>query len=304
MVITVTGDNQHQAQAEVKKLVMAFATEHGALQVERFEAAEIEAEHILSAVAGTSLLSPHKLVVISDFETNKLLTERVENLVTSTPEDTTVIVIIGKLDKRVAYGKFLKKATDFREFTKLSPQDTVTWLVKVATEKGGQLDRGSAQYLIDFVGSSQERLSNEIDKLILFDPKVTRETIDHLSERQPSSTVFELLEAGFNGQSQKTLKLYEDQRRQQMEPLAIIGMIGWQLHILALVKMAKDKSASEIAKDAGVHPFVIQKSLQLAKNMALNKLKALVHHAVVLEEQLKSRTMNADDAVKHFLLSL
>lgn len=304
MIITITGDNQFQAQAEARKVVDAFIAKHGSLAVERFDAGEVEVEQILSSITAGSLLSPYKMVVIQDFETNKLLTERAEELVAQTPEDTMVLITIGKLDKRVAYGKLLRKSTDFREFSALSPQDTVTWVMKGAEEKGGQIDRGTAQYLLDCVGANQERLSNELDKLILFDPKITRETIDQLSERQPTSTVFELLDAGFNGRQEKALKLYEEQRRQQVEPLAMIGMIGWQLHVLALIKTGKDKSAADNAKDAGIHPFVVQKSVSLAKNMALSKLRHLVHHAVVLEEELKSRTMNADDAVKHFLLSL
>jgi DNA polymerase-3 subunit delta len=304
MVITITGDNRHKVRAEVTSVIEAFVAQHGLLAVERFEAAETEVEQILSAVSSVSLLSPRKLVFIQDLETSKSLTERVEDLVEQTPADATLLIEIGKLDKRLTYGKFLKKNSDYREFGALSPQETIGWVVESAKEKGGQIDRGTAQYLVDFIGVDQHRLSNELDKLTLFNPQITRATIDQLSERQPSSTVFELLDAGFNGQQKRALNLYEEQRRQQVEPLAMIGMIGWQLHVLALVKTGKDKSAADIAKDAGVHPFVVQKSMGLARNMALSKLRQLVHHAVVLEEQMKSRTMNADDAVKHFLLSL
>lgn len=304
MIITVTGDNQHQARAEITSVINTFSNKHGDLAIERFEAADTPAEQILSAVTGSSLLSPQKLVVIYDFETNKELVEQTEELLNQAPEETTVLIVIGKLDKRLAYGKLLKKASDFRVFGVLSPQETIGWVVQAAKDKSGQIDRSTAQYLVDFVGTDQARLSNELDKLILFEPTITKQTIDSLSERQPSSTVFELLDAGFNGQPGKALKLYDEQRRQQVEPLAMMGMIGWQLHILALVKTAREKSAADIAKDAGVHPFVVQKSMKLAKEMTLSKLKQLVHHAVTLEEALKTRTMNADDAVKHFLLSL
>ena len=304
MVITITGDNQHQVRAEARNIIDSFVATHGSLAVERFDAAEAEVEQILSAISSVSLLSPSKLVLIQDFEGNKLLAERAEELIEQTSESTTVLVIINKLDKRLAYGKILKQRTDFREFTTLSSQDIAHWVTQAAEEKGGQIDRSTAQYLVEFIGTDQTRLSNELDKLILSDPKITRDAINLHSEREPTSTVFELLDAGFNGHGKKALNLYEEQRRQQVEPLAIIGMIGWQLHVLALVKTAKDKSAAEIAKDAGVHPFVVQKSVQLAKQMALSKLRTLVHRAVVLEETLKSRHLNADDAVKHFLLSL
>lgn len=304
MVIVVTGENLHRVRAEITSVTDAFIAAHDALAVERFDAAEAEAEHILSAVSGVSLLSPAKLVIVQNFEVNKPLTEQTESLLEQVADDTTLLIVIGKLDKRLAYGKLLKKAADWREFNQLSPQDTVRWIAQASAEKGGRIDNRTAQYLLDCVGADQERLSNELDKLILFDAQITTETIDLLCERQPTSTVFELLDAGFHGQQQKALRLYDEQRRQQVEPLAMVGMIGWQLHILALTKTAKGKSATDIARDAGVHPFVVQKTQNLARDMSLGKIKQLVHQAVVLEEQFKTRAINADDAVKHFLLSL
>lgn len=304
MIITVTGDNQHQARAAINTIIDDFVQQHGALAVERFDASTSEVEHIMSAISGASLLSPDKLVVIEDYDTNKPLVEQTETLISQVPDTTTVLIIIGKLDKRASFGKLLKKQTDFREYAALSPQETVQWLVQAAKERGGSLDRPTAQYLLDYVGTAQERLSNELDKLLLFDPTITRRSIEQLSERQPSSTVFELLDAGFSGQYKRALQLYDEQRRQQMEPTGIIGMIGWQLHTLALIKTAGDRAPAAIAKDAGVHPFVVQKSIGLAKRMPLSQLKSLVHQAVVLEEQIKGSAMNADDAVKHFLLSL
>lgn len=304
MIITVTGENKHRVQAEIKSVIDSFTKQHGSLAVERFDAGEADVEHILSAVSGVSLLSDSKLVVIYDFDANKALTENAEQLITQVPGDTIVLVVINRLDKRLSYGKLLRKGTDFREFNALKPHEVVTWVIQATKEKGGQIDRATANYLTEVVGTNQERLSNELDKLILHSPTVTRQTIDTLSERQLTSTTFDLLEAGFNGRQNRALELYDQQRRQQVEPLSIIGMIGWQLHILALSKTAGTKSAAEIARDSAVHPFVVQKSLLLAKNMTLGKIKHLVHQAVVLEEKLKSRTMNADDAVKHFLLSL
>ncbi len=304
MVITITGDNRHQVRRAVASVVDEFTKAHGALVIERFEATDTPTEQILDAAGATSLLSPQKLIVIDDFETNKELTERTEELLQRLPDETTMLIIIGKLDKRLAFVKLLQKQTDFREFKQPAPQELPGWVIEAAKQKGGWIDRSTAQYLIDFVGTNQERLCNELDKLILFDPQITSANIDDLSEREPSSTVFELLDAGFGGRQEQALRLYDEQRRQQMEPLAIVSMIGWQLHILSLVKLASGKSASEIAKGAGIHPFVVQKSMSLARSMTLAKLKQLVRHAIRLETTMKSRTIDADDAVKHFLLSL
>ncbi len=304
MVITLTGDNRHKVKSELNRQINEFVKAHGPLSIERFDSSEHETEQILNAAVASSLFNDQKLVVIESFEANKTLTDQLETLLNQAPDETTVVLVIDKLDKRAAYIKTLKEQSDWRDFSSLSPDETIAWLVQAAKEKGGSLDRASAQHLIDFVGTDQLRLSNELDKLVLFNPKVTRQTIDQLTEPQPSTTVFELLEAGFKGRQEKALSIYDDQRRQRVEPIYIMSMIGWQLHILAVVKTAKQKSASEIAKAAGLHPFVVQKSLGLARDMSLAKLKSLVRQAVQLEVMLKTRTVDADDALKQFLLSL
>lgn len=304
MITTLTGDNRHQLKQALGKIVNRFESKHGSLAVERFSAEESSAEQILHALTAVTLLSQEKLVIIEDFESFKDLAESIDDWLDKVPETTDLVLVINKLDKRLGFVKLLQKSTDFQEFKPLDSHNAVGWVAKEVLDRAGQIDQGTAQYLVDCVGPNQALLSNEIDKLILFNPKVTRESIDLLSERQLSSSVFDLLDAGFGGQGKKALSLYEDQRRQRIEPLYIVSMIGWQLHILALVKTAKGKAPNDIAKQAGMHPFVIQKSSNLIRRITLTKLKQLVHQAVELEIMLKSRSTDADDAVKHFLLSL
>lgn len=304
MVITLVGDNQHARHQAARELITAFEAKHGALAVERFDAAEQDAEHILSAVESTSLFNPEKLVAIDHYESNSALTEQTEALLDKALSGTTVVIIIDKLDKRLAYVKLLKKETDYREFNQLTGNDIVSWCLQAAKEKGGQMDQATARYLIDYVGADQDRLGNELEKLILFDTAISRETIQTMCEPQPNSTIFDLLEAGFRGQHEQALRLYDDQRRQQVEPLAIMSMITWQLHIMSVVMFAGDRSGQTIAKDVGAHPFVIQKTVNLVKRLKLSQLRDLLDHALKLELAMKSRPIQADDALKHFLLSL
>lgn len=304
MVITLAGDNQFAKKAAADTVVADFVAANGDLAVERFEAVETEAEHILSALSGGSLFASEKLVVIADYEVNKGLADQTDDIL-ARAGDTMVLIILGKPDKRATYFKTLKAKTDYREFGAAQLPELITWLLEIAQDKGGQLDRSAAQYLIEYVGTDQNRLSNELDKLVLYDPKVSRATIELLCEKEITSTIFELLDAGFAGQHDKALKLYNEQRRQQVEPQAILSMIAWQLHILAIVKMAgPDRTPATVAKGAGVHPFVVQKSMRIVQGMTRDKLRQLVRRVIELEIQLKSQAMQPDDAVQQLLLTL
>src|SRR5690606_24141563 len=122
-----------------------------------------------------------------------------------------------------------------------------------------------------------------INKLVLFDPHISRESIGLLTEPLPQSTMFQLLDAAFAGDNKRALELYDEQRAQKVEPQAILGMIAWQLHVLALVKTAEQQGITDIAKEAKLSPFVVQKSRGITRRLSLAKLKDLLNRAHKLD---------------------
>jgi DNA polymerase III delta subunit len=151
---------------------------------------------------------------------------------------------------------------------------------------------------------NQMGLSNELDKLISFDPKIVRKNIDLLVEPLPQGSVFELLDAAFSGNRKLAMDLYTDQRKQQVEPQAIMGMLAWQLHVLAVVKFNEKAPVDELARSAKLNPYVVRKTQNLTRNITQTEVKELISRALELDVRLKSENIDADDAVQHFLLTI
>lgn len=193
--------------------------------------------------------------------------------------------------------------TDCREFAHLDVQELSTWAVEYATSQQGVLTRQDAQYLVERVGTNQQLVGQEIDKLLLYNPEITKSSIDALTEYTPQSSIFAMLEAAFGGDIKNALKLYEEQRAQGMEPQAILGMIAWQLHILVLVKTGQDKDPAEIASAAKLNPFVVRKSLAVTRRMSFADLSDLLELATNTDYKLKTSKMNANAAVSALLLA-
>jgi DNA polymerase III delta subunit len=154
------------------------------------------------------------------------------------------------------------------------------------------------------VGANQQLLTGELDKLVLYQPEITQATIELLTEPTPQSTIFELLEAAFGGNTKRALMLYREQRALKVEPQQIIAMLAWQLHVLALIKTAGERSIDEIARDAKLNPFVVRKSAGIARQLTLTQLRTLVSNLLGLDVRLKSESLDADEALQHFLLRL
>ena len=83
-----------------------------------------------------------------------------------------------------------------------------------------------------------------------------------------------------------------------------MAMLAWQLHVLATVKVAGDKSADEIAREAKLSPFVVRKTVMIAKKISLAEVKKLVRRALELDVRMKSQNIDADEALQHFLLTI
>lgn len=304
MIVTLTGENSFALQQALAGLIKPFAQEHGELAVERLDGEEAEFAKIREALHGLPFLAARKLVVLRAPSTNKQFIEKFEQLLAARPDTTDVILVEPKLDKRTAYYKFLKAKTDFRDFPELDGNGLARWLSETAKAQDGSLNPADARYLVERVGANQQLLANELDKLLLYDPKITRQAIDALTDEAPQSTIFQLLEAAFAGNAKRTLELYVEQRALKVEPPQIIAMLTWQLHVLVIIKTAGDRPADVIAHEARLNPFVVRKSQGIARGLPLARLKKLIGDLLQIDTKTKRTNLDPDEALQHYLLTL
>lgn len=304
MITTLTGANSFGLQAKLRELVDVFVAANGDLALERIDGQEQELAKIIEALNGLPFLAAKKLVVLRQPGTNKQFADEAEQLLNDLPETTDVILVEPKLDKRLVYFKFLKNNTEFIEFPELDPSGLARFLVDSAKQQGGSLSQSDARYLVDRVGPNQQLLSNELDKLLLYNKAITRQTIDLLTDPTPQSTIFQLLEAAFAGQAQKALDIYAEQRAMKVEPQQIIAMLAWQLHVLSVIKTAGDRPAGQIASEARISPYVLGKSQGIANDLSLQELKRLVADLLEIDTESKSTNIDTDEALQLYLLKL
>jgi len=304
MIVTLTGANDHQRKAELVKLVSDFVVEHGDMAVERYDGEEATAERMRESIQSMPFLTARKLVVLREPGKQKAFAEAIADAIKDAADTTDLVIYEPKLDKRGTYYKTLKKATDFREFSDLDANALAKWAVEYVKERGGTLGNADARLLIDRLGPNQQLMQSELDKLLAYDPAVSRDTIELLTEPLPQSTVFELLDAAFGGNAKKAFDLYREQRALKVEPQAIMAMLAWQLHVLAVVKAGGTRTVDEIAKESKLNPFVIRKSQGITRKLTLEHIKQLIAGLLTLDMQLKRTSLDADEALQLYLLKL
>jgi DNA polymerase III subunit delta len=304
MTVTLTGNNFYLIRRRLDELVDKFTAEHGELALEKIDAEEAEGRAVLDAVQSLPFLASRKLVVVRNLTANKDASGQIEQIISSAGNTTDIIFYEPAPDKRTTAFKVLKSRTELEEYSEMDVHGSAKWVAAEAEKQGGKISQADANYLVERVGTSQELLANELEKLLSYDPQVSRENIDLLTVKTPQSKVFDLLDAVFSGNKKKALELYDEQRAQKVEPQAIIALLAWQLELIALAFYGKGKDAYQIAKDAGVSPYPVQKAQRLASKIDEAKLKKMVQQALVIDEQSKTTALDLDEALKTFIVTL
>jgi DNA polymerase III subunit delta len=304
MIVTLTGANSFGLKRELDSIVAAFLAEHDEMGLERVDGEEVEFDRLSEALTSLPFLASKKLVVLRSPGVNKKFTEQAEKLLADMPETTDAVIVESRLDKRSAYFKLLKKTTDYREFAELDANGLARWASDHASQNGGSLDSTGARFLVERVGVNQQLVAHEVEKLLLHGPKISRQSIELLTEATPQSTVFELLEAAFNGNAKRTMALYAEQRAMKIEPQQIIAMLAWQLHVIALVKTAGGRNSDAVAKEAKVSPFVVKKTANIARALSPQQFKKLLQDLLRIDMRLKRESLDADEVLQTYLLRL
>lgn len=304
MITTLTGKNSFLVHRAIKNRVNDYLKQYDDMGLERLDGQEQSAERMFEAMQSLPFLADKKLVILRCPGDQKAFAEGFKDKIQNVPEQVDVVIVEPKLDKRSSYYKTLKKETEFVEHNELDGLALTSWLVDEAKSQEGDIDRAAAQYLIDRVGPNQQRLSSELNKLLTYNASVTKQTVQLLSDRTPRSTIFELIDAAFSGDIKRTLGLYNEQRALKVEPQQIIAMLAWQLHVLAIVKTASTTMTDEIARTAKLNPFVVRKTSGIARKVTLVQLKTWIHDLRQLDEDLKSKSIDANDALQAYLVSL
>lgn len=305
MIYLYYGENTQERDAAVKETLQAFIAVNGDMAVDVIETEDAEVATIVDAITTVPFLAPKRLVIIRYLSASKELSAELDTFLDRVADTTDILFIEARLDARSIYTKTLKKrANEVKHFESVEGPLLQDWLVHEAEKQGGKISRATAQLLLDRVGTNQQLLHNEIKKLLLVNSTITNELVLEMSHISPHSSIFAMLDAIMQGTIRDASKLYYEQRVQGMEPQAILGMIAWQLHILAIVVAAKDKPVDSIASKAKLNPFVVRKNLTIAKYVSKQQMVALLDAAILSDIRIKTGKSKADQEIHLLLLQL
>ncbi len=274
-----------------------FAAEYGDFAIERVDAESISLDQAIDMVRSLPFLAQKKLVIIKDPLVNKDLVEGIERLIKTVADTTELVLLIQTADKRSAAYKLLQKSTTFEIYKTPELSTLVQETMLMFESKGIKVSRSDVDYLIAKTGQDQQRIAHEVQKLSNYSDAITRKDIDALVHQSLQSKIFDLVDAVFRGDRDSSLRLYQEQRLQKVEPQAIFGLVVWQLAVIGAIATASSEEQSKL----GLSPFVIKKGSSIVRKSGKDTIVAAIRLLARLDTDMKSYVIDADYAMRYFI---
>lgn len=254
MITLITGENTYENEQMVRTIVA-----NSNVAVERIDGEALELAQLPDLFMGATLFASERLIVIKNLSNNKTVWSELETWLERANDETHLVFVEIKPDKRTKTYKLLQKYAEVHESKLWTERDSgkaEQWVLSESKARGKELDKKSAHALVARVGVDQWLLSQVLEKLVVLEtvtPEIIIETID----ANPSENVFDLFETALKGDA-KRLKTIIDTLKISEDPYRLFGLLTSQVMQFAALAFA-DKPSAEVAKDIGAHPFVLSK---------------------------------------------
>ena len=197
-----------------------------------------------------------------------------------------------KLDKRKALFKSLDKVAVVVDSDKLYDNQIPAWVKDYIESKGHRVDMNAQQLLADNIGNDLERLSNEIDKVLinfkestLITPTIVSKYVG-ISKDYNSFELQKAIAAHNIAKAHKIVNYFADNPKTNPVIPLIALLFSYFSKLLVLHKYGNHKE-SELARIVGIPPYFIREYLQSAKIYSLKKVIENIHY--IREADLKSK---------------
>lgn len=263
---------------------------------------DADVSSILNNAKRYPMMSERQVVIVREAQdvsdlNNKVGQQQMEAYLKN-PMPSTILVFCYKyksFDGRKTLGKLLDKHAILVESKKMYDNQLPDWIARYVKDKGHQIEDKAVQMLADYIGNNLERLTNEIEKVLINyrqgdeEGKITPAIIQKYIGISKEYNVFELQKALAVKdvlKANRILKYFE--ANQKANPIIpIIALLFTFYTKLLLVHQASDKSERGLAAVLRINPFFAREYKVASVNYPLPKVIRNIHYLRLSDQYAK-----------------
>lgn len=204
----------------------------------------------------------------------------------------TLILAASKLDGRRKLVALARKENFLVTCAPPKGRELVSWVVRLAKERGSPLAPGVADALAELAGPELSSVEDALERVCLYagvGATVTEEAVSASVTRLRTATTWELVDAVANRQLGLALATFEDVFEPSDRGLPLVGLLAWSTRQLARYQAARQQGLAppEACQAAGVPPFKAQEVEQRARALPEARLASWLTVLARLDLELK-----------------
>jgi len=251
---------------------------------------DVEVRDVLTQARRFPMMSERQTVIVKEAQEIKDLNKEGAQAVLeeylNNPLASTILVFSHKhktFDKRKKLAKILEKTSIVVESKKLYDNQIPDWTKSFVAEKGHQIEDKAAYMISEFIGNNLERISNEIEKILINFKEpvmITSQLVQKYVGINKDYNSFELQKAIAIRNVLKANQIinYFGENPKGNPILPIIAVLYSFFSKLLIVHQQTDKSDKILASKLRVNPFFVKEYVTAGRNYPLSKVVKNIRH--------------------------
>lgn len=256
-----------------------------------------------------SFLSEKKIIFIKNIEVLDIDDKNTKHLLSyleNPDSDKLLIMSSTNLDSRKKITKELKKNSNY-----IKLESDPNKIIKDEL-KDYKLEVGVVEILLDYTNNNLDAIKNECDKLKEYkfqEKSICKDDIKNICYKrigEATQMIFDLVRHICSKNKKESLMIYRSLNDYNIDDLSIMGLLESQLRLLEQVSILMDqhKRKQEIATILNIHPYRIEKTMELLRYVSKKEVDDLIIVLGDIDYKTKSGIYEMKKSLEILLLNL
>ncbi len=303
MIIFLYSSDTYRSRQKLNEIINHYKEIHkSGVNLSYLDIEHLNFEDLNNETQQVSMFGEKKLMVLTNVFSNKDFKEKfLKNSKSLLNSEDTILIYEENVPKNDKFLVFLKTKTKSQEFKPLEGESLKNWARKELSTYQAKISPEAETLLINLVGSDLWQLSNEIKKLTDYKNggRIEKEDIELLVKPVIETDIFDTIDAIALKDKKRAILLLHKHLEKGESPLYLLSMINFQFRNLLIIKdlIEKNEPYYSISKISKLHPFVVKKSYQQAKNFTLQGLKKIYQRIFEVDLSIKTGKVEPETAL-------
>lgn len=306
MIKLFSGEDDFQSYLNAKQEATKIATSKNS-QVKIIDSEDISnIEDLLQEIDGLNMFSTGSVILLKRIFSNKKVSEYLTENYKSIKEQDIVLWVDGNADGRNKLTQSLKKEGLLFQYELPKERDFKNWIRDYAKSLKLSLGESEIEYILQNVGVNKYVIQNELKKISLFaknqQRKVTSEDLKVILGFESKGNIWTLLDNFGKRKRKEAIKEFIKLTTFEDNTQYIIAMLERELSILSQIKYCESNNLDK--RELKLHPFVLQKSSEKARNFKWEEIKFFMAKLLNLDFAIKNGDVDEKLGMSLYILSI